>query len=305
MKYWWVNQNQTYKFEVPGGFLWSPKTKSNGDRNRFYDSMTELSVGDVIFSFADTLIKAAGVVQSQAYESPKPDFRTAGSNWADIGWFAEVEFIPIDQPIAPKDHMELIGPLLSDIYAPLQLNGRGNQGVYLTEISYDLGNLLTKLSHLSMDFLWTAAGPNLPDDSLVNSESVSEVENALEKLQLVKARRGQGLFKANVRLIEKACRVTGLTTPRHLIASHIKPWSISNNTEKLDGSNGLLLSPHVDHLFDKGFISFENAGDIKVSRELDPQVLKRWSIDIKSNVSHFDSRQSEYLEYHRKEVFIA
>ena len=107
-----------------------------------------------------------------------------------------------------------------------------------------------------------------------------------------------------MRLIEKACRVTGLTTPRHLIASHIKPWSISNNTEKIDGSNGLLLSPHVDHLFDKGFISFENAGDIKVSRELDPQVLKRWSIDIKSNVSHFDSRQSEYLEYHRKEVFI-
>jgi len=304
MKYWWVNQNQTYKFEVPGGFLWSPKTKSNGDRNRFYDSMTELSVGDVIFSFADTLIKAAGVVQSQAYESPKPDFRTAGSNWADIGWFAEVEFIPIDQPIAPKDHMELIGPLLSDIYAPLQLNGRGNQGVYLTEISHDLGNLLTKLSHLSMDFLWTAAGPNLPDDSLVNSESVSEVENALEKLQLVKARRGQGLFKANVRLIEKACRVTGLTTPRHLIASHIKPWSISNNTEKLDGSNGLLLSPHVDHLFDKGFISFENTGDIKVSRELDPQVLKRWSIDDKSNVSHFDSRQSDYMEYHRNEVFI-
>lgn len=304
MKYWWVNQNQTYKFEVPGGFLWSPKTKSNGDRNRFYDSMTELSVGDVIFSFADTLIKAAGVVQSQAYESPKPDFRAAGSNWADIGWFAEVEFIPIDQPIAPKDHMELIGPLLSDIYAPLQLNGRGNQGVYLTEISHDLGNLLTKLSHLSMDFLWTAAGSNLPDDSLVNSESVSEVENALEKLQLVKARRGQGLFKANVRLIEKACRVTGLTTPRHLIASHIKPWSISNNTEKLDGSNGLLLSPHVDHLFDKGFISFENTGDIKVSRELDPQVLKRWSIDDKSNVSHFDSRQSDYLEYHRNEVFI-
>jgi len=304
MKYWWVNQNQTYKFEVPGGFLWSPKTKSNGDRNRFYDSMTELSVGDVIFSFADTLIKAAGVVQSQAYESPKPDFRAAGSNWADIGWFAEVEFIPIDQPIAPKDHMELIGPLLSDIYAPLQLNGRGNQGVYLTEISHDLGNLLTKLSHLSMDFLWTAAGSNLPDDSLVNSESVSEVENALEKLQLVKARRGQGLFKANVRLIEKACRVTGLTTPRHLIASHIKPWSISNNTEKLDGSNGLLLSPHVDHLFDKGFISFENAGAIKISKELDPQVLKRWSIDDKSNVSHFDSRQSDYLEYHRNEVFI-
>lgn len=55
MRYWWVNQNQTYKSEVPGGFLWSPKTRADGARNQFYGYMREVAVGDVIFSFCDTL----------------------------------------------------------------------------------------------------------------------------------------------------------------------------------------------------------------------------------------------------------
>ena len=54
MNHWWVNQNQTYVHEVPGGYMWSPKTNSNGARNRFYDAMTETQPGDVVFSFADT-----------------------------------------------------------------------------------------------------------------------------------------------------------------------------------------------------------------------------------------------------------
>jgi hypothetical protein len=33
---------------------------------------------------------------------------------------------------------------------------------------------------------------------------------------------------------------------RFLVASHIKPWRLSDNSERLDGNNSLLLSPHVD-----------------------------------------------------------
>ena len=64
MRYWWVNQNQTYRHEVPGNYLWSPKRKNNGDRNPFYDFMREVrevAPGDVVFSFADTFIKAIGI----------------------------------------------------------------------------------------------------------------------------------------------------------------------------------------------------------------------------------------------------
>lgn len=56
MRYWWVNQNQTYRHEVRGGYLWSPKRKANQARNPFYDFMREVAPGDVVFSFADTVI---------------------------------------------------------------------------------------------------------------------------------------------------------------------------------------------------------------------------------------------------------
>ena len=66
MNYWWVNQNQTYRTEVRGGFLWSPKTLSDGGKNQFYDNMREVTPGDVIFSFSDTRIKALGIALSRA-----------------------------------------------------------------------------------------------------------------------------------------------------------------------------------------------------------------------------------------------
>ena len=72
MQFWWANQNQTYEHEVNGGYLWSPKTTANNKVNPFYDFMTKVEVGDVIFSFRDTRISALGVASSKAYSNPKP-----------------------------------------------------------------------------------------------------------------------------------------------------------------------------------------------------------------------------------------
>jgi hypothetical protein len=89
MRYWWVNQNQTYHAEVRGNFMWSPKTNANGARNQFYDNMRLVVPGDIVFSFCDTRIKAVGVVTGTAQTAPKPDFGGAGLNWskpdADFG----------------------------------------------------------------------------------------------------------------------------------------------------------------------------------------------------------------------------
>ena len=53
MRYWWVNQNQTYRAEVRESFMWSPEQNANGARNQFYENMREVSPGDVVFSFCD------------------------------------------------------------------------------------------------------------------------------------------------------------------------------------------------------------------------------------------------------------
>src|SRR5438477_10607439 len=72
MRYWWVNQNQTYRAEARGGFMWSPKQNANGARNQFYENMRQVSPGDVVFSFCDTRIKAVGVVTGGAKPAPSP-----------------------------------------------------------------------------------------------------------------------------------------------------------------------------------------------------------------------------------------
>src|SRR5262245_55415859 len=106
MRYSWVNQNQTYRQEQAGGYLWSPKRKAKGGRNPFYETMREVSPGDVIFSFVDTVIPAIGVAQSYCWESPKPtEFGTTGGYWNHIGWKIRVQLTPLTHRVRPSNHM--------------------------------------------------------------------------------------------------------------------------------------------------------------------------------------------------------
>jgi putative restriction endonuclease len=115
---------------------------------------------------------------------------------------------------------------------------------------------------------------------------------------------GQGKFRANVQGVERACRVTKVERPEHLVASHTKPWRDSTNEERLDGENGLLLTPTIDHLFDKGFIPFEDQGDLIVSPVADRPSLLKMGIrpEGKMNVGVFSEGQRVFLEYHRENV---
>lgn len=306
MRYWWVNQNQTYKFEIPGGFLWSPKTRSDGGRNPFYMTMEQVEPGDIVFSYCDASIKAIGVVQRKAETAPKPDFRNAGSNWANEGWYVSVEFKEALNPIKPKKYLDQLRPFIGEKYSPLRANGDGKQGVYLAAIKPKFAELLILLSNANLPLIKKELEPIDESESDYEIEleiQARHLEGDLEKIQLTKSRRGQGIFKANVRMIEDHCRVTGVTNMKHLRASHIKPWAKSDNHEKLDGANGLLLSPHVDHLFDQGFISFENKGNILVSKHLNKGVLDQWGIEIPANVGKFREKQETYLGYHRSKIF--
>ncbi|WNM57326.1 HNH endonuclease [Candidatus Nitrospira allomarina] len=125
-----------------------------------------------------------------------------------------------------------------------------------------------------------------------------------EKESLIQARRGQGMFRANVQRIERQCRITRVNRQEHLIASHCKPWRDSTNDERLDGENGLLLTPTIDHLFDKGFISFEGNGRLIISPVAHRPSLIKMSIDVDHdlNVGAFSEGQRRFLDYHRENV---
>jgi putative restriction endonuclease len=321
MRYWWVNQNQTYRQEVKGGYLWSPKRNANGARNPFYEFMREVSPGDLVFSFVDTRIVAIGAAASYCYESPKPaEFGDVGLNWEAIGWRVRVNFVSLLNKIRPKDHINVLRHVLPSRYSPLQPTGNGIQSVYLTELPTPFAEVIIGLIGQEAAVLrdrmsQSALEPTLPAENADVENWEHHIESKIEsdpqisdteRQALIVARRGQGLFKQRVMEIEGHCRITGVTNPIHLRASHSKPWRDSTNPERLNGENGLLLTPTMDHLFDRGFISFEDSGVLIISPVAHVPSLNRMGIatDRIVNVGSFTQGQKHFLEYHRDAVLL-
>ncbi len=305
-----------------GGYLWSPKRKANGHINPFYEFMREVAPGDLIFSFADTYIRAIGVAKSHCYECPKPlEFGSVGMNWEQVGWKVDVEYRPLSTAVRPSTSMAVLRPLLPERYSPLSPNGKGSQSVYLTSVPEPMAHALAGLIGHEAQHAIDLGNTFARDTGLSDrpAQSIAEWEEHLRssiekdaaipdttREQLVLARRGQGKFRQEVARIETHCRVTGVNRPEHLIASHCKPWRDSDNAERLDGENGLLLTPSIDHLFDRGFISFEDNGELLVSRVAHEHSLKKMGVPVgvKFNAGAFSEGQRRYLDFHRESVFL-
>lgn len=132
-------------------------------------------------------------------------------------------------------------------------------------------------------------------------KGIQQVENLpitqTEKERLIKSRIGQGKFKKLLIERECKCALCGVTDPRVLIASHIKPWSASTNEERLDVNNGLLLCPNHDALFDKQLISFDLNGKIAISQTLDNTARVFLNINDELRVK-LNEKQLSYMEGH-------
>jgi putative restriction endonuclease len=308
-KYWWVNHKQPHRQELEGEYLWSPKKNQNGAKNVSYDNMTRVMPGDVVFSFSEAAIRAVGLVLGRAREAPKPpESASAGDQRGTApGWHLPVRFRELTDPLRPKDHTSQLAPVLPARHSPLRASGDGNQGVYLAAVPEPMVDKLTELLAGQVEQIIESI-TRTTDGSLVDDAAEERILQRNDigptlKRTLVNARRGQGVFRVNLEQIERRCRVTGVLDRRHLRASHIKPWCICDDREKLDGFNGLLLSPHVEHLFDRGYVSFSDFGDLLVSKELNQAVLESWGIALPRNVGPFHPEQCRYLEHHRVHVF--
>ena len=289
--------------------------------NHFYETMREVAPGEVIYSFADGKLQGFGIARTTCYTSPRPaDFGHIGAAWNEIGWRVDVEFHRFTLPLDPKDHMKAIEPTLPSRYSPIRANGYGNQGAYLAEIPESMALIVAQLA--SPELLAIIQGISMADadnmplpepqgireweelecETILASQNLAETE----KQTLIKARRGQGIFRFNVAQIERRCRVTKVEKPEHLVASHIKPWRESNNHERLFQGNGLLLTPTIDHLFDRGFISFEDTGELLISPVAHKESLHKMGVDTNHviRVGSFAEVQKEFLEFHRSSIFL-
>lgn len=140
-------------------------------------------------------------------------------------------------------------------------------------------------------------------------DEINEVENSTtlsktEKDSIVKSRIGQGLFRQRLFSIWHSCAITSCDVPWFLMASHIKPWRDSDNQERLDAYNGLLLIPNYDKMFDKGYISFSTEGKIIISPLLTSNDRKELKLSSDAHLRFIAPQHQKYLEYHREHCLL-
>ena len=163
----------------------------------------------------------------------------------------------------------------------------------------------------SMDYFNEHLKDDLPS---IYSSSIEGIEEAhpivtTEVVSLIKARKGQGAYRKSLEdYWESRCSVTG--TPdsnkgKLLIASHIKPWADSNNAERMDQFNGLLLIPNLDKAFDRGYITFDRSGAILISSFFKAPSGFDISKDLCINSNKLNQNHFQFLDYHRKEIFLS
>jgi len=294
---WWVNQSQARRHELDAGYLWSDDAV-----------LAEARPGQIVFVHAGGLIGTLGLVAGTPFAAQRVSAGARrGARSRVAGWRVPVHFEELLRPLRPKDHLQALQALLPSRHSPLRATGDANSTVYVTRLGADCAALLGRLLGGQVEELLDAA-PAL--GSAARADDVAEHAlraradlDAGTRKRLLAARAGLGVYRENVERYEHACRLSGLLDRRHLRARHIKPWRDSNDREKLDGCNGLLLSPHFDQLFERGLISFSDAGDLLVARALNPAVLAAWNIVPPRNVGALQPAQCSYLAYHRELVF--
>ncbi len=167
-----------------------------------------------------------------------------------------------------------------------QVRDSKGKGMYSAALSH-YHKFLSDLSQVDV---------NADIKQVMSDKKLSETEKTI----LVNTRMGQGQFRSNLIQMWRGCAVTGYRNTQMLLASHIKPWRDSNNEERLDKFNGLLLLANLDKAFDIGFMSFDDNGKVMISSQLeDPSV-----IGLREDMSfHVSPEHKSYLGYHRTELF--
>lgn len=141
------------------------------------------------------------------------------------------------------------------------------------------------------------------EDSIISEINKIEQSASLketEKREIVLSRIGQGHFRKDLIRYWGGCAVSGFPSTWMLVASHIKPWRASDNEERLDVYNGLLLLPNLDKLFDRGYISFNMKGHAIYSKLLSKEERQLLRLPDNMRLSRLSDQHKPYLRYHNE-----
>lgn len=306
MNYFLVFQNKSYIEERTGSYLWAPQKNKIDQTFHHWTDMKEIKKGDIIFNSYKGQLVSILIAKENCKEHERPTVLDQLELWEKEGWMVNAEYINLNVPIIYKDYIETILELQDEKYAPFNKAGRGNTG-YLFRVSTELANFLFRIIEKKNGYTREKFEIGNNNEEQFTKQIEKDLDSSIildktDKELIIKARIGQSTFKRNLLAIEKKCRLCGVSDTRFLVASHIKPWSKSNNQERLDINNGLLFCPNHDALFDKGYISFTDDGIIMISPSLDESTEIFLNINETMKIN-MNETQRQYMKWHRENIF--
>jgi putative restriction endonuclease len=296
MAFYWVNLGDTYREVKEYNFLWAPthtiNKKGSKTINAGWKHVPNVRKNDIIFCHTDGEIIYVAVATKDSCLSPKPANRSF-DKWKKKGNKIEVCLEVLTPPVRTKEFISEFISLYNSRTNPKLFTVKQTAAQqYMVSIPAGAGALILDC---------------LGDVSINIQEKLSAIDDnnkhpvITSRTALVKARVGQGQFRDDVLgLWCSTCPITNVSKPELLIASHIVSWQLSSNEEKLDKYNGLPLAPNVDKLFDKGYISFSDKGEILVHESITTKMLNQLGIDRTKRIEGLKDKNLFYLRRHRE-----
>lgn len=285
--------------------LWQPKY---GEQARPHQPLFEArKQSDLMFRVEKCLFKLYRENENESSFSELVGI--FGKTYSLLGYLMFLKDRSKYLPIKPK----FFDQVFEYLGVNFKTTGKCSWDNYLTYVALigEIKTLLTESLAVEVtlldahSFAWMLAG------QMKRENRLADVQNYLslpikEREAIVKARVGQGQFRQSLIKHWSQCAVTACSEIPLLRASHIKPWSKSSLTECLSLHNGLLLSPNFDACFDSGYISFDDDGKIKISKQLTSDNAMALGIDEAKHLcfEKMESGHLQYLAYHRKYIFL-
>lgn len=167
------------------------------------------------------------------------------------------------------------------------------------ELSYQAQRIFAKKKQMSIE-------------EVIHFSDMEFMPKGEDRERMMKARVGQYFFRMSVlNAYDNCCCITGLKRAELLVASHIKPWRVSDvKMERTNPANGLCLNTLHDKAFDRGLMTIDNNYKIVISKHLKHTKMddgtKSWLEGYEGKTINLPQRffpGKEFIEYHNDVIF--
>lgn len=302
VRFWWVNQGQSYKWESALQIMWAPYVNKDGKTQHHWERMDHVQPGDVIVNYAHMQIRAISTALTNAHPAVNPHVGNTEWDWEKDGREVKLRVQELEVPLGLEEIPQTLRQGWKALGSPFNVNGGINQG-YLFELPEDAGlwimNELSLVAEDDEDLLDAA-----PDDGENNTDAVLDVGPDGEITVKFRAEHGQLKRYLFGNQTEVHCALCSKLLPRELlITSHIKKRAECNHSERMDTKVVMAACAlGCDAVYERGYIVVSPTGVIESGpRATTTEHLSAFVTDlIGKKVQAFTPHTAKYFAWHAK-----